>query len=57
MPPATGTRMINAPQGLGGVNTIGVVVEGEDAEKGDVMDEPDQGAEEDRSDPGDARQR
>ena len=33
---------------------IGVVVEGEDAEKGDVMDEPDQGAEEDRSDPGDA---
>ena len=29
MPPTTGTRMTNAPHGLGGVNTLGVVVDSE----------------------------
>jgi len=47
-----GTTMMNAPHGPGGVNRLGVVAGRERAEKGNVVDEADQGAKQNRAEPG-----
>ena len=49
----TGTRMMSAPHGLVRREHAGVVIDLERAEKGDVVDEPDQGAEHDGAESGD----
>ncbi len=49
----TGTRMMKAPQGPGGVKTARVVADREQSEEGDVVDNPDQRPKQHRTKAGD----